>query len=218
MTELLMQSINLFYKGGPVMYFLVMCSLGVVAITVERFLYYRHAALNMQKFQVNLQPLLESQCVEDAVLLCENTKAVVGNVTAQGLYAYKRGSSMDTAMESAAMLAAARLRENLNYLSAIVTLAPLLGLLGTVVGMINSFSVFNIQAGQPMAITGGVGEALVATATGLTVAVMALVSHTYFSQRLDGLITDVEQGIAMVLTYLRTPVNGKMKRETHEIA
>jgi len=216
--EILTQSINLFYKGGPVMYFLVICSLTVVAIAVERYLYYRHAVLNMQKFQAKLQPLLERQCVEEAVSLCKSTEAVVGRVTVEGLYAYQRGSSMDTALESAAMLVAARLRENLNYLSAIVTLAPLLGLLGTVVGMINSFSVFNIQAGQPTAITGGVGEALVATATGLCVAVMALVAHTYFSHRLDQLITDVEQAIAMVLNYLRTPIKTKMKRETHEIA
>jgi biopolymer transport protein ExbB len=216
--EMLTQSINLFHKGGPVMYFLVICSLAVVAITVERYLYYRHAVLNMQKFQTKLQPLLERQCVEEAVSLCESTEAVVGRVTVEGLYAYQRGSNMDTALESAAMLVAARLRENLNYLSAIVTLAPLLGLLGTVVGMINSFSVFNIQAGQPTAITGGVGEALVATATGLCVAVMALVAHTYFSHRLDQLITDVEQAIAMVLNYLRTPIKTKMKRETHEIA
>lgn len=218
MMEILSQSINLFYKGGPVMYFLALCSLGVVAITVERFLYYRNAALNMQKFQAALQPLLERQCVEEAVSLCKSTEAIVGRVTVEGLYAYQRGSSMDTALESAAMLVAARLRENLNYLSAIVTLAPLLGLLGTVVGMINSFSVFNVQAGQPTAITGGVGEALVATATGLCVAVMALVAHTYFSQRLDQLITDVEQAIGIVLTHLRTAVKTKMKRDTHEIA
>jgi biopolymer transport protein ExbB len=216
--EILTQSINLFYKGGPVMYFLVLCSLTVVAIAGERFLYYRHAALNMQQFQAKLQPLLEKQCVEDAVSLCNKTEAVVGKVTVEGLYAYQRGSSIETALESAAMLVAARLRENLNYLSAIVTLAPLLGLLGTVVGMINSFSVFNVQAGQPSAITGGVGEALVATATGLCVAVMALIAHTYFSQRLDQLITDVEQATAMVLTYLRAPVKMKMKREAHEIA
>jgi biopolymer transport protein ExbB len=216
--ESLTQSISLFHKGGPVMYLLVICSLVVVTIAVERYLYYRHAVLDMQRFKATLQPLLEKQCIKEAVALCENTEAVVGKVAVEGLYAYQRGSSIETALESAAMLVAARLRENLNYLSAIVTLAPLLGLLGTVVGMINSFSVFNIQAGQPTAITGGVGEALVATATGLCVAVMALIAHTYFSQRLDQLITDVEQATAIVLNYVRTPVKAKLARDAHEIA
>ena len=86
----------------------------------------------------------------------------------------------------------AKLRNRLYYLSVIVTMAPLLGLLGTISGMIRAFSVLNIQSGQAIAITGGVGEALIATAFGLCVAVLALVVHSYFTQRLDRIITDME--------------------------
>ena len=95
--------------------------------------------------------------------------------------------------------AAMLLRARLNYLSMIVTLAPLLGLLGTISGMIQSFSVFNLQAGQPMAITGGIGEALVATATGLLVAILALVVHTYFAQRMDTMLTLLEKTMNTLL-------------------
>jgi biopolymer transport protein ExbB len=214
--EFLTQGADLFSKGGPVMYLLAVCSLVVVTIAVERFLYYRHAAVDMQQFRSKLQPLLEKECVDDAVQVCNKTVAVVGRVAEAGLYAYQRGSNINNALESAAMLAAAKLRERLNYLGAIVTLAPLMGLLGTVVGMINSFSVFNVQSGQPMAITGGVGEALMATATGLCIAIMALIVHTYFSQRLDSLITDIEQTTALVLDYLLKPATPR--RKAHEIA
>ena len=100
------------------------------------------------------------------------------------------------------MLMAAKMREYFNYLSAIVTLSPLLGLLGTVIGMINSFSVLNVKAGQPLAITGGVGEALVATATGLCVAILAMVIHTYYSHRLDNVVTDMEELSNMLLSDL----------------
>lgn len=210
------QSAELFHKGGPVMYFLLLCSLFVVAIAAERFLYFRHAGLNMQAFRSQLQPLLEKKCAEEAAQLCEQTPAAAGKVMAEGLRAYQRGGNVENSLESAAALVAARLREHLNYLSAIVTMAPLLGLLGTVIGMINSFSVFNVQAGQPLAITGGVGEALVATATGLCIAVVALIAHTYFSQRLDSLITDIEQGSALIVNYLLpSAVKG---RKAHEIA
>ncbi|MPN54626.1 hypothetical protein SDC9_202298 [bioreactor metagenome] len=123
---------------------------------------------------------------------------------------------MENTMTAGAMLAAARLRENMRFLSAIVTMAPLLGLLGTVIGMINSFSVFNVQSGQPMAITGGVGEALVATAAGLVVAVMALTVHVYFSHRLDQLVTDMEQITALIV--IRLAKKKLVRRETHEIA
>ena len=86
----------------------------------------------------------------------------------------------------------AKLRNRLYYLNVIVTMGPLLGLLGTISGMITSFSIFNVQSGQAVAITGGVGEALIATAFGLCVAILSLIVHAYFTQRLDRIITDME--------------------------
>ncbi|MDF2634752.1 MAG: MotA/TolQ/ExbB proton channel [Pelosinus sp.] len=214
--EFLSQCISLFHKGGPVMYLLVLCSMAVVAIATERFLYYRSMSSDTQAFLAKMQPLLERQRISEAIQVCEQMPKVINQVALEGLHAYQRGSNIENALESAAQLSAARLRESLNFLSVIVTLSPLFGLLGTVIGMINSFSVFNVQSGQPMAITGGVGEALIATATGLTVAVMALLAHTYFCHRLDKLVTDMEQVCAAVMSYLLTKKSGR--RETHEIA
>jgi len=96
-------------------------------------------------------------------------------------------------LESAAQLEAAKLKKGLPLLGTLVTLAPILGLMGTVIGMMQSFSVFNLQSGSPMAITGGVGEALVATVTGLMVATFALLGHSYFGYRLDSMVTDMER-------------------------
>lgn len=214
--EFISQTINLFHKGGPVMYLLVICSMAVIAIATERFLYYRSMSSDTQAFLAKLQPLLERQRISEALQFCDKMPKVVNQVALEGLQAYQRGGNVEKSLESAAQLSAARLRQSLNFLSAIVTLSPLFGLLGTVIGMINSFSVFNVQSGQPMAITGGVGEALIATATGLVVAVMALLSHTYFSHRLDQLVTDMEQVCAVVMNYLLTKKAGR--RETHEIA
>lgn len=214
--ELITQTLYLFHKGGPVMYLLVGCSLFVVTVAVERFLYYRKMSVNAQAFQDKLQPLLEKQRFSDAIQFCEKSPAAIGRIALAGIIAYQRGSQVENALESAAMLAATKLRENLDELSMVVTLAPLLGLLGTVIGMINSFSVLNAQVGQPMAITGGVGEALIATATGLVVATLALVSHGYFSRRVNLLITDIEQTTALVVSYVFIKKNGR--RESHEIA
>ena len=102
-------------------------------------------------------------------------------------------------MESQAGLVIAKLRNRLHYLGVIVTMSPLLGLLGTIIGMIGSFSIFNLQEGQPMAITGGIGEALIATASGLCVAILALCAHSYFAQRLDTSITNMEQCFSALL-------------------
>ena len=103
-------------------------------------------------------------------------------------------------MEVQSGIALAKLRKRLYYLSVIVTMAPLLGLLGTISGMITSLSVFNLESGQPTAITGGVGEALIATAMGLCVAIISLTVHAYFSQRIENIVTDMEQCFSMVET------------------
>ena len=94
----------------------------------------------------------------------------------------------------------------------IVTLSPLLGLLGTISGMIESFNIFNLQSGQPLAITGGIGEALIATATGLCVAIFALIVHTYLAQKLDEILTELEKTVNIVLA------NCDKKGEQHETA
>lgn len=215
-VDFISQAVNLFHKGGPVMYLLVICSLTVVAVAVERFAYYRSVSVDVPAFLSRLQPLLERERIAEAAQLCEKVGGIAGQVALQGMKALQRGANVENTQEGAALLAIARLREHLNYLSVIVTLAPLLGLLGTVIGMINSFSVLNIRDGQPLAITGGVGEALVATATGLAVAIMALVTHTYFAHRLDGLVTDLEQVCATVVNNL--PQKKTLRRDAHEIA
>ncbi|TWH47346.1 MotA/TolQ/ExbB proton channel family protein [Sporomusa sp. KB1] len=214
--EFISQTINLFHKGGPVMYLLVACSLFVVAIAVERFLYYRTITASAESFRQKLQPLLEKQRFSEAAQLCEQTQHALAIVAHAGLVALQRGSQVENALESAATLTSARLREHLDDLSMVVTLSPLLGLLGTVIGMINSFSVFNVQSGQPMAITGGVGEALVATATGLSVATLALVIHAACSRHVNRVVTDIEQTAALVVSYVLIKKTGR--RDSHEIA
>ena len=98
-------------------------------------------------------------------------------------------------------IALSKMRKRLYYLNVIVTMAPLLGLLGTISGMISAFSIFNLESGQAMAITGGVGEALIATAMGLCVAIIALAVHSYFAQRLENVVTDMEQCFSVVEAY-----------------
>lgn len=98
-----------------------------------------------------------------------------------------------TIIEGAAAHAAGLLKNYLNYLDVIVTLSPLMGLLGTVIGMIGSFDVLSTADGQPFAITGGVAEALVCTATGLFVAIIALIAYTYLSQQVSHYISSIEK-------------------------
>ena len=209
-----MNTFDFFHKGGPIMYILLLCSLSVVAIAIDRFIYYRRAEAKKDKFQTELSEILLEKPIQEAIALCKNFSSAASFLALEALKARERGTDVELALESAYSLAATRLRSNLNYLSVIVTLAPLLGLLGTISGMMESFSIFSLDSNQPLAITGGIGEALIATATGLCVAVLALVVHTYYAQRLDMILTDLEQVHTVILGNLKKVVVGGNTHET----
>ncbi|HWR09208.1 MotA/TolQ/ExbB proton channel family protein [Sporomusa sp.] len=198
--EFIAECFSVFHKGGPVMYLILACSLLVAAIGAERFLYYKKMNTDMELFTHQLTPLVERGNWADAYELCRQTNGIAAAVAGKGINYLQRGSvNIESVLEGEAALAVAHLRTNLNHLDTVVTIAPLLGLLGTVIGMIGSFSVMNIKAGQPQAITGGVGEALIATASGLCVATLAMVIYSYFNHRLDALITDIERTCILLI-------------------
>jgi biopolymer transport protein ExbB len=116
----------------------------------------------------------------------------LARVLGNGLEHHENPDDMREAFEEKTALESSRLREHLSYLDIIVTLAPLLGLLGTVLGIITVFRNLDISGSNPAAMAGGISEALVSTAAGLIVAVFALSVHTYFSHLLDFVITDIE--------------------------
>lgn len=197
-----MDFIELFSKGGYVMYLLLLSSIAVVAIGIERLMFYKYAEHDSEKFLNELQEKLNHDNIESVLYFCRKENSSLGEVAFSGIEAFSRGKNIELALENSYNEYAMKLRVRLNYLSMIVTLAPLLGLLGTIFGMIETFNIFNIQAGQPLAITGGIGEALVATATGLCVAIFALLVHTYFAQKLDEILTKLEKTVNIVLDNL----------------
>lgn len=190
--EAIQQTIMYFHKGGLVMWPLLFCSLTVIAISIERFLYYRGADPG-QSFAQDYAALLGKGLKEDALRLAEASRGQCPLILVNASKLAGGRGQQAAYLESQAGIFIAKLRDKLDYLSIIVTMSPLLGLLGTIVGMIGAFSIFNLQAGAPLAITGGIGEALIATASGLCVAILSLCSHSYYAHRMDNIITGMEQ-------------------------
>lgn len=188
-----------FLKGGFVMWPLLACSVIVVGIAIERWLYYREVDSG-EAFTENYCSLLAEQKGHEACQLAQCCKGHCAQLVAEA-DVFSCCNRCSAYLETKSGIVIARLRSNLNYLSIIVTMAPLLGLLGTIIGMINSFSIFELEAGAPLALTGGIGEALIATASGLCVAIMALAVHSYFSSRMDQIITNMEQCFSTLLEY-----------------
>ena len=194
---------DLFQKGGPVMFVLLACSIAVAVIAIERFRFYRQAGKGASDFVAKLPGLLQGSSLQQAAEACRVENTAPAYIAELGIRAAAAGDDVPLALDTAYADMAMRLRERLNYLSMIVTMAPLLGLLGTISGMIESFSIFSVRAGEPLAITGGIGEALIATATGLCVAIFSLIVHTYFVQKLDEMLAMLDKAAAAVRTALK---------------
>lgn len=197
MMENIMVGWALFQKGGLIMYLLLGCSLFVLAVGIERWHYFRQMDSG-RKFARNFQALVMAKDYKAAVICAQESKGSVAAIVAEAIARVADGQEAEAFMEIQSGVSLARFRQRLYYLNVIVTMAPLLGLLGTISGMISAFSVFNVQSAQAAAITGGVGEALVATAFGLCVAIMALAIHAFFTQWLENIVTDMEQSFSLV--------------------
>ena len=163
--------IETFKAGGSVMYILLICSICVASIMIERIMFYKRAGKNIDAFVSKLPEIMQGKDFNDLLLEVKEENNIAAMIVEEGIQAAIKGQNTTVAIDTAYSVGAESLRARLSYLSMIVTLAPLLGLLGTIAGMISSFNVFSLQAGQPLAITGGIGEALIATATGLCVAI-----------------------------------------------
>lgn len=196
--EAIMTGIEFFHKGGAIMYVLLLCSIFVVTIGIERTMYFSRMDTG-RAFARDFYQCMANDDFAGARKLAEDHRGALANILFGAMKLVKTDSSrVSSYMEIQSGIALSKLRKRLYYLSVIVTMAPLLGLLGTISGMISAFSVFNLESGQATAITGGVGEALIATAMGLCVAIIALSVHAYFTQRIESIVTDMEQCFSLV--------------------
>lgn len=196
--DLLTQGLDYFQRGGFVMYILLICSCIVCTIGIERYIYFSKADSG-RTFARQFYKLMMNNRIEEAQKLALDTHGDLANIIT---LAFKRAKkphiNILAILEVQSGISISKFRLRLYYLHIIVTMAPLLGLLGTILGMISAFSVFNLQEGQAIAITGGVGEALIATATGLCVAILALSIHSYFVHRIDRIVTEMEQSFTLI--------------------
>jgi biopolymer transport protein ExbB len=184
--------VEIFLKGGPIMWPLLMVSIAAVAAVFERFtfLIQRHRERSLSD-RCALKALVSAHQYPEAIQLGERSADPAVRIVAEGL----RGGAA-TFQNSVSCFAEAELDRYDHWVAVLdtsVTLAPLLGLLGTVTGMMSSFSILgNSQLDSPLAITGGIAEALIATAFGLGIAITALIPLNYLRARKDRFTREIE--------------------------
>jgi biopolymer transport protein ExbB len=175
-------------KGGWMMLPLAVCSLVSVTIVIERIFLFRR--LGRPQGAEEVIALVGKRQNEEALAIASEKDSPVMRVLKTGMTHLPEPSG---AMESAGMAELSSMRRGLPALDTIITLSPLLGLLGTILGMIDSFHIMAISGlGQTCAVTGGVAEALVCTATGIAVAVVTLIPYNYFLARIEREAEEIE--------------------------
>jgi biopolymer transport protein ExbB len=174
--------IELLMGGGWMMIPIMACSLVALTITIERGFQFR--TLRLSGLADRMLKLAEQEKWTDALALAEQRQNPTLRVLSAGIL--HRAQQPAKAMEAAGIAEVSRLKRGLPVLDTVITLGPLLGLLGTIIGMIDSFGIMaKTGLGNPHAVTGGVAEALICTAAGICVAVITLVPYNYFLSKVE---------------------------------
>jgi biopolymer transport protein ExbB len=172
-----------------------------LAIIIERFANLREDKVIPKDFFNRIKGLLLEGHINEVLSICSKSNKPIAKIIEAGIMKYYFGrDEIKEAIEDAGRHEIAYLEKYLNILSTVAGVTPLLGLLGTVWGMIKVFNVISIEGvGHPDKLAGGISEALITTAAGLAVAIPALVFHNIFSERADRLILKMEKS-SMELT------------------
>lgn len=187
--------IELFKAGGWIMFPIVICSIAALAICVERGWSLRRSRITPKHLVAQVWSWIKNNQLDKKRLKTLKGSSPLGEILAAGLVNHVHGrETMKESIQEAGRHAVLTLEKYLNTLGTIALIAPLLGLLGTVIGMIEVFTVITIQGtGDANALASGISEALITTASGLTVAIPALIFHRFFERRVDELVTEMEQ-------------------------
>jgi len=188
--------VDLFIKGGPVMWPILLCSVFALAAVFERSYVFHMANRDVDGLMEDVEIAVHKGDVSYAAELCRKTGGPVAAVMQAGLTAAEHSrEEMQERMEAAAGVQLAHLERYLYVLSTIGNIAPLLGFLGTVWGMILAFEAIAAKGvmGDPSLVASGIAQALITTAGGLAVAVPTVTFHNYSNSRLDAFTVQMEQ-------------------------
>ncbi len=195
-------------KGGPIMWPIFLCSVIAFAIVIERLIRLRQEQIDTKAFMEQISKSLKRNKVMEALDLCERTGGPIATILKAGILKHDRPrNEIREAIEDASIHEVPRLERNLPVLATVAQVAPLLGLLGTVTGLVTAFQVIEAKATalnpvNPGDLAGGIWQALLATTFGLCVAIPTYVAYNYLVSRVDGFVLDMERSATDLLNIL----------------
>lgn len=185
--------IEIFIKGGPVMYPLLACSILAMTVVIDRLIFWIREGMRQNQQLVDHVLELCRRGAWDAVReKVDGSKDFVIRILVTGIL--HREFSMTKAMESAAAEEIKRMRRCMGVLDTMITVSPLLGIFGTVIGIITSFEILGTSGIEhPQAVTAGIAQALITTATGLGIAILSVFPYNYFNTRVENAALTIEK-------------------------
>jgi len=199
---------ELIQKGGPVMYPIVLCSILALAIIIERLYHLYKAKIDTKDFMNNVEITIKRNRIAEAIKICDKTPGPISRIVKAGILKHDRSrQEIREAIEDAGHQEVPRLEKHLSLLATIAHISPLLGLLGTVTGMVRAFQIIQEKSASfnpvsPGDLAGGIWEALLTTVAGLIVAIPTVVAYNYLVSRVDEFVLEVEHSATEVMNIL----------------
>lgn len=211
---------ELVQAGGWLMIPIILCSIIAAAICVERFWTLRREQIAPKNLLAQAWSQIKSNEMDGKKLRELRANSPLGEILAAGIANHRRGrEQMKEAIEESAARVVHEMERYLNTLGTIAAVTPLLGLLGTVIGMIKVFSAIRLEGtGNAQVLAGGISEALITTAAGLTVAIPALFLYRFFQRKVDELVVSMEQEAIKLVEVMNGDRGDRGDRAKPEIA
>jgi len=199
---------QVFLAGGPVMWPILFCSIFALAIIIEKLWYLHKIKIDSQEFLNNILDKMKHHQIKEALASCDNTDSPISRILKVGILKNDRPRvQIKEAIEDASLYEIPKLEKNLSILATLAHISPLLGLLGTVTGMVRCFQTIQAKTASlhqvsPGDLAGGIWEALLTTVAGLIVAIPTFVAYNYLVNRANSVILEMEKAATEFVNFL----------------
>ena len=194
--------------GGPILWVLVIISIGAFAVVLERIVFFARNEKNVgSNFKDEILSLVASKKLDEAVALCDTKKSCVASAVKKFLQKAPKGIDVqdyEFILKEVTNQEISPYERRLNLLSSVISISPMLGLLGTVTGMIRAFTnISKYGAGDAAIVADGIAEALLTTAAGLMIAIPVIVVYNYLNRRLEKMENEIDDVVTNIINIFR---------------
>ena len=207
-----MTYLEMIYKAGPVMWIILAAFLLAMTFFLKKVMQFHQDEINVLELLRGLRNTLQRNAIVEALSLCDNTPGPIAKLLGAAILAYQNGEELRPAMDEVAIVEIPRLERHIQFIGTMGFIMPLLGFLGTVIGMTEAFEATKSSSGMFPALANAIGSALMTTAAGLIGAVICYIGHNYLVARLNGILLDMEKAAMEISSFCEQQRNVPGKR------